>query len=173
MRLFAAIELNDRLRTAAAAAQGQLKAHGVTGRFPPPGNLHLTLCFFGEGEKDGLLCALMGESYTSARLTVEGCGCFMGGSLLHLKIKTDPGLMEIQRRVQDAALKLGYRLDGRPYVPHITLCRKMQAPVGVDLFACCKGAMGVSMDVERISLMESKLNQNGAVYHRVGTIAVK
>ena len=52
MRLFTALRPSDEFRAALADLQNRIRAAGVTGRYPDPSNLHMTMAFIGEWPED-------------------------------------------------------------------------------------------------------------------------
>ena len=77
MRLFIAIQLNDRIRTSLDEVQRCLIRQGVHGNFTPPDNLHLTLAFIGEyPDPDDVMQALEAVSFQPFSLGLEGFGSF-------------------------------------------------------------------------------------------------
>ena len=59
MRLFIAIQFEEKIIDAITDFQDDLKAQGVTGNYTPRENLHITLAFIGEyGKPDDILDAM-------------------------------------------------------------------------------------------------------------------
>ena len=51
MRLFVAIQLNEKVKHSLLSIQEKLRRLGVRGNYTPPENLHLTLAFIGDYPK--------------------------------------------------------------------------------------------------------------------------
>ncbi|MFA5586590.1 MAG: RNA 2',3'-cyclic phosphodiesterase [Saccharofermentanales bacterium] len=130
LRLFTAIELPPDWIRAAEKRAGILKRAGVKGRFTPSDRLHLTVNFLGEcpllQEVMGTLEALKGQP--APRLVLDRPGFFKrreGGHILVWHLEQDARLLDYQRKEADLLARLGLRLDGRPYKPHLTLARQV------------------------------------------------
>ena len=71
MRLFIGISPSDDVRRALAGMQAFLLRYGISGTYPAPENLHMTLAFIGEyPEADAVLESV----FTDARLSRESTG---------------------------------------------------------------------------------------------------
>lgn len=127
MRLFLAIPFSPEIRGALAEAQDQLRRQGVQANFTRPENLHLTLAFLGETDRQAAVQQVMaGIGQPAFSLTVGGSGHF--GDLYWAGVRRDPALLALASSLQDALRAAGFALDRRPFRPHITLARQVQAP---------------------------------------------
>ena len=192
-RLFAALPLPDPLRRELFAASG-----AVAGVLPasvfrrvPPGNLHLTLRFFGpEGGsvERGRLAALLRarlETRPPGPLTLKAAEVSAFGSLRRARIvwvglaepavpEGAPGrLPRLQAEVEAVARELGLPPETRPFVPHVTLGR-LRAPARLsagDLAAAVPrapdAAWSAAFPVTELGLFASSLRPAGAVYERL------
>ena len=142
MRLFLAIQLSPAVREALLTAQADLRRQG-RGSFPPPENLHLTLAFLGETDRlDQASAALHAVSSRPFSLAVGGPpGHF--GDLWWAGVRGDPALEDLALSLQADLRARGFRLEDRPFRPHITLA---------------------SMVVRRISLLRSDLTDGKRIY---------
>lgn len=127
MRLFFGLPFDAVSRAAFLSAQDELRRHAVKGKFTDGENLHLTLAFLGEVERERLpalraLAAAMGRE--TFPLIFRSLRCFPGG-IWYLAPDPCPALMDAQSRLAEALQSEGFRLDARPYVPHLTLGRKI------------------------------------------------
>ena len=193
-RLFAALPLPEALRRELFAASGVIAGLVPPSVFRrvPPGNLHLTLRFFGP-ERDpvdrGRIAALLRERLETCRpgpLTLKAAGVSAFGSLRRARIvwagfveegvtEGEPGpLFRLQREVEAAARELGLPPETRPFVPHVTLGR-LRAPSRLsagDLDAAVPRAPDASwpsaFTVREFGLFASFLGPGGAVYERLG-----
>jgi 2'-5' RNA ligase len=123
LRLFAALALPDDIAQALAARQT-----GLAGaRWSPPGQLHVTLRFFGEiprveaADLDAELAGVEGDPIT---LTLEGVGTFGEAAeirVLWAGVVENAPLRRLAARCESAARRAGLTPDKRVYSPHVTL----------------------------------------------------
>ena len=157
MRLFLAVPLSPPVREALRTAQADLRRQG-RGSFPPPENLHLTLAFLGEtSDLDGARAALAGVSCRPFSLAV-------GGSLDHFDdlwwaaVRADAALEDLALSLQSRLRARGFRLEDRPFRPHITLVRRWR---GESPQVTIPRA---SMVVRRVSLLRSDQQDGRRIY---------
>jgi 2'-5' RNA ligase len=134
-RLFIAVHLPDTVTTMLAAIQPQ-PAPGI--RLVDPDQMHLTLHFLGEVDKDRaerLADALDGFAGSAFSLVIEGVGQFLspgGVSTLWAGVRENTGLRELHAALARTLAKVGFRQETRPYTPHIAIARcELEAPVDV------------------------------------------
>jgi 2'-5' RNA ligase len=175
MRLFVALELDERTRAALARAHVPDASPGVRVRRVAPRNLHLTLKFLGEVEEARLpdvtsvLCAAS-LATKPFDLVVRGVGAFPPHGAPRVIWAGCAGGAELdglQRRVEDALATLGFPRDDRPFHPHVTLARidgRLRAPptFSDQPFGTVPLAAGV--------LFESRLGPSGSEYRKVAEL---
>ena len=157
MRLFLAIQLSPAVREALLTAQADLRRQG-RGSFPPPENLHLTLAFLGEtADLPGARAALNAAACRPFTLAVGGTlGHF--GDLWWAGVRGDPALEDLALSLQADLRARGFRLEDRPFQPHITLVRRWRGePPQVTV-------PRAKMVVRRISLLRSDQIDGKRVY---------
>lgn len=166
MRAFIAFELPQRFVDDTARLARQLSA-AVPGRFMPPENYHVTIAFLGDiGEADArsaidaldAACADLGP----ISCTATGLGKFGRASdaTLWLGIAQAPGLMDAAAHVRDRLRDHGLAFDAKPFMPHITLARRVRIPrTGLDGLAFPEPC-----ELARVTLFKSTLDQAGATY---------
>jgi RNA 2',3'-cyclic 3'-phosphodiesterase len=135
MRLFAAVPLNDEVRTAVAAEQRRIVARvpalESAARWVQPDQMHLTLVFIGEVADPQVpsLGAALAEPMprSSFELSVEGLGMFPPrGAPRVLWIGVTAGAREVgdlQQLVRSRVTAAGHTVDTKPFHPHLTLAR--------------------------------------------------
>jgi 2'-5' RNA ligase len=157
MRLFLAILPSRQLRDSLTAARSTLRGREL----PPPENLHLTLVFVGETDREADVRAAM-ESVPGGpfRLTLGRCGSF--GDVLWAGVEENPRLNALAEALREALRQRGFLLHSRPFLPHITLARHLTAPD-------CPAPAPASMIVRRISLMRSDLSGGSPVYTEIAS----
>ncbi|MGI6109081.1 MAG: RNA 2',3'-cyclic phosphodiesterase [Eubacteriaceae bacterium] len=182
MRLFTAIRFPEQ-------TIGQLEQIIETGRkcFPEgrfvlASNLHLTLVFIGETqEKENAETALKeaaqeyrqtaGEPFT-IRFTGPGTFKGRGGSILWMGIEPDPALFRFQRILNRKYLENGFKVENRPFKPHITLARKVHVDKQkIELF---KNQIGIpdAFTADRASLVLSHRRNDILVYDDLMEVCV-
>jgi 2'-5' RNA ligase len=183
LRLFIAVELPAKVRTALTALQDRLRAfdHERAIRWTSIDGIHLTLKFL--GDTPAVQCAaieagLRGVTaeHSALSLHVEGVGCFpttrrprvvwagVGGDLAALR--------DLQEGVERAITPLGFPREDRAFIPHLTLGRARQGapPAALTVFGAqverlaAAHERGPQWRVAAVSLMRSELKPSGAVY---------
>lgn len=122
MRLFVGLPFPHQARRDFLLVQKQLQKNAVKGNFTSVGNFHLTLAFLGETEESRLpaiFAALEQAAMPPVELVFGGLGSFDGG-IWYLSPAPCPALMEGQ-----AGLAKALEMEPRPFVPHLTLGRKI------------------------------------------------
>ena len=91
MRLFIAIQFEDKILDALTDFQDDLKAQGVTGNYTKRENLHITLAFIGDyGNPDEVLEAMEQVDFRPFDIALDGVGSF--GELFWVGLKDNPQL---------------------------------------------------------------------------------
>ena len=167
MRLFIAIELDDRVKDELCMIQKRIKLQGMKGNFTTRENMHLTLAFIGEhNDPEQVSDALNDVLFEPMKLTLDGFGCFR--DLYWIGIKEDKGLFENVKRLRKALSDNGIPFDRKKFVPHITLARNIE--YDNDLPTDCP--FPAALDVEYISLMRSDKGKNGMIYTTIAEFAI-
>ncbi len=165
MRLFAAVPLDETLRKAAAEYQDLLREAGVTGNFTPKENLHITLAFIGEYDDPArVFAALHSVKFKPFTVRLDGTGRFP--NLLWVGAAPRGKLEALARDVRDALAAGNIPFDRKPFRAHVTIARKTRN----DAKAPSLNPGNAEMTVDRIVLMQSRLDRAGAVYTPVGIV---
>ncbi len=177
-RLFAAIDVPDSIR----ASLGQLDPELPAVRWSDPGQMHLTLGFFGQVPEDAemeLAKRLSVIQFGAFALSVQGIGTFPGKGvpkIIWIGVGSGhPHLFQVHKRVQEAALGAGLEADLRPWHPHITLARCGDVPlqpVRKFLTKCADFDAGM-FRIEAFHLYSSRLTPAGSLYTRELTVPAK
>lgn len=182
MRLFVGVELDDRVRGAAADAAEQLRARlkrsraDLNARWVDPDNLHITLWFIGEVNDDRgaeVRGALQTRFATPAfAVSVNGCGAFPPSGpprvfWLGITSGVEP-MRQVYDEVRDRLVAIGCEEEKRPYSPHLTIARvkaigRGSARTVRDALAAVPAACGVCR-VEAVTLFRSRLSPKGSQY---------
>ena len=176
IRCFLAIDLPEDLRPGLALVQGELKKSQADVRWVPPGNIHITLKFFGsvtDAEVPAIIAAAREVAAEQAPLTlkVTGAGAFpnvrsprvvwlgLGGDVIPLT--------RLFYGLEKAFAALGYPPEGRAFNPHLTLGR-VKSPANRDKLARLLAKMPPvdwpPFEVKELILFQSVLSPQGSKY---------
>ena len=150
MRLFIALHFSEEVKASLLDAIRQLQEQSSSGNFTRPENLHLTLAFIGESERlDDLRQILDRIDSHPFRLELSGSGHF--GELYWAGLQKAPALERLARLLRKDLLEQGFDIDRKPFRPHITLARQLQAPQEPQI-----RLLPANMLADRVSLMCSE-----------------
>ena len=188
LRLFAAVELSDEARRAAASHAGRLRAAlppGTRVSWEREEKLHLTLKFFGgvEPARAGELSEALARVVAGLRpftLRLREAGVFptpARPSVLWLGLADPSGeLARLHARLEDECAALGFPREQRPFRPHVTLARVRFASREARRLARQHLELDfdpVSFEVSEIVLMSSQLGPGGSVYTPLSRHAIE
>ena len=148
-------------RALSLAFGGAIAAAG--GRAVPPPQLHLTLEFLGR-VADAELAPLAALAAAvplpvDATLVLDRLDWWRRAALLVAVPSAPPsGLLALQATLREALSGRGFRVDSRPFRPHVTLVRKVAAAPGAV------GAARVAWPVRELALVESLPSPAGSSY---------
>lgn len=133
LRLFAALAIPDDVADRVLDMQ-----RGIGGaHWRPRENLHITLAFYGEmGEPDAEELDLALDEAARARggfeIQLQGAGFFGKGEphTLFLGVAENAVLRALAADCERAGRRLGLKLDGRKFTPHLTLAYLAGADLG-------------------------------------------
>ena len=183
MRLFIAIPFTKEIRKELLRFQNDLKRAGMSGRFSPVENLHLTLAFIGEyPDPQDILDIMEQIPFEPFDLSLSGFGHFH--DLYWAGIDHCPPLEAYVRRLRRALAENDIPFDRKKFSPHITLVRKGVVRGGVRGAGDARADAGSSapdtlmidrppsgtMYVDHIALMRSDRGKNGMIYTEVGGV---
>lgn len=163
MRLFIAVNFQKETSSNLLALQAELRAQSTRGRFSAPENLHLTLVFLGEcdeSQRTAAQEAMDAVDFESFPITVDRVGRFRGdrGDTWWAGVSESRSLLDLQQRLTNELIKLGFSLEKRQYNPHITLGRNITSrfsPRAIEPFG---------ESVSRMELMKSEQNDGELTY---------
>ena len=149
-------EVQRTLGDIARQAQGE-----CGGRAVPAHNIHLTLVFIGDvarGRLDEL--EVLGATVAAPRfdLIVDRLDYWRHNRILWAGVGECPqALRTLVERLQQPVGAAGFRIEARPYIPHVTLRRDARrAPVD--------GRIHVNWPVTEFALVESAQRERGRAY---------
>ena len=170
MRLFVGLEFPDSVKDALLHLKTSLPTAHWVGR----SQLHLTLFFIGETEKNlDVQQALTEIQAAPFDLRLAQVGRFpppahAAPRVLWVGVQPHPALLTLQQRVTAALTALGFEAEDRPYSPHITLARfKTRQPLpALDRFLSQHASFQLDpIPVKEFVLFSSQLTPQGAHYH--------
>jgi 2'-5' RNA ligase len=184
LRSFIAIELSETAKSALAELQQELKKTGADVRWVKPENIHLTLKFLGNIEKniiDSIVQILTGtcNKFEVFTLEIKGTGVFpsvKSPRVIWVSANGKTTVTGIQLEIETGLSSLGFEREKRTFTPHLTLGRfktsqgKRPLLDKVELFK--DNSYGV-IDVRSISIMRSDLSPAGAKYTRIAEIPLR
>jgi len=185
MRLFIAIEVPAEIKRDMAEVQQRLISTGaVDASWTRPDSIHLTLKFLGEvteAKAPAIMAALKTAAIGSSRfrLGLEQVGTFPEPKRarvvwigLHGEVEK---LLRLQTLVEENLVSAGFEREGRTYTPHLTLgrIRNIRSRENwVKALTAEKDVRLQAFEVREICLMQSDLRPSGAVYSRLGSVAL-
>ena len=157
MRLFIALPVSADARRALGKAQDALRQKGVKGRFSPPENLHVTLCFLGNVKDPApAIAAIKSVPVPKTALRFERLSLF--GDVAVALFKQDAALDAYVRALRASLDEAGVGYDRQAFRPHVTLCRKTGLPYpSFRLSSAAKPLAGMSLPMFETRLMASDL----------------
>lgn len=170
MRLFIAVQLDDRIKNVLTVAQDSLRQNKIRGNYTDMQNLHLTLAFIGEyGNADRILEAMEQVHFESFQLSPDGSiGSF--GDLLWTGLEQSQYLENLTRQLRRSLSDYHIPFDKKKFHPHITLLRKAEFEQGRYSGISSVSISRAEMTVREISLMRSERGKNGMIYSEIGSI---
>ena len=180
MRLFVGIELDDRVREAAAQISDSLRrklSQNVDARWIDSSNLHITLWFIGEvddARREALLHVLERPYAEPAfDLEIAGLGAFPpSGAPRVFWLGVSAGLESLRRLHSELALRLeplGFQPERRAYSAHLTIARVKQVSRAIpnrvlrDMLQTLPSVAGRCRTTQ-VTVFRSRLSPKGANY---------
>ena len=171
MRLFIAINFEEKLKDEVQDIIQDIKKHSQKGRFVKNEHMHLTLEFLGEipSQKVGLIEEAMKQvSCRAFTLQLSKIGYFKrrGGNIYWIGLKKNQTLFKIQKELHNLLLKKGFKLESREYSPHLTIGRRVIMDRTFNPDEYIEPLKELNITVDRIDLMKSE-NIDGKLRHTV------
>lgn len=164
-RLFFALWPSDHVRQSIVKQSSSI-IQGVKGRVIRPENIHITLHFIGQANKEDEACfheAAQSVSGNPFTLNLDHYGSFARARVLWMGLRETPDkLIHLHDELGATLAACGYQCDKRPYNPHVTLMRKCTKPV------IKQHEFYVSWPVDKFVLVESIQNVSGVNYRVIG-----
>ena len=155
MRLFTAICFDDETKNALFAAENFAKNFSE-GSFSEKENLHLTLVFIGETEREEEIKTALSEiEFPAFSFKIKGTGTFEK-KIFWAGTEENENLKNLQKKVLEELENLGFETEKREFVPHITLARKFKPEESFPFEENEKLLPEKAVFANRISLMKSE-----------------
>jgi 2'-5' RNA ligase len=172
-RAFVAVRVPEAVLDAVARRVSDVP---LSGRRTTRDQWHLTLQFLGDdADVDAVAATLEQILVPRGHARIGGAGAFPDArraSVLWLGVaEGDDLLAQLARAVVGLLVPLGYEADDRPFRPHLTLAR-YGAPTDERqmIVSLGDGPVGPAWEVDAVTVYESRLNADGAVYVERATI---
>jgi RNA 2',3'-cyclic 3'-phosphodiesterase len=176
VRLFVAINLHRAERERIHRATAVLRAAGFPIRWTATESLHLTIEFLGESDESSAIrienvLRDVAADCSPFAMAIAGIGAFPGlgrPRVLWVGVEPAAALIDLHARVARGLGGLGFRIDERPFHPHITIGRAQAIAVAAHFRGLAELAPRIRVEaattVQSIDLMRSRLSPAGAHY---------
>lgn len=169
MRLFIAINFKESEKNQIQDIIKEINKDSIKGRFVKNEHMHLTLEFLGEvpEEKVPVIKDTIEQiKFQPFTMNLSKLGYFKrkDGDIYWLGIKHNEILFEIQAKLHELLIKQGFKLEDRPYKPHITIGRKVKMKENFNPENLSNVISEISIDVDRVDLMKSEFVDGRLVY---------
>ena len=185
-RTFIAIDAVDEVHVRALQAIDRLRSAEDNVKWVAPDNLHWTLQFLGNisDQQMAEVCRVVGKiaaRQAPFHLTAKGVGAFPKLERPRtLWLGAEEGteaLCQLQADVEEELAEIGFRVENRRYVPHLTLGRVGRGSHGNAILAERLTKLseynGGVMAVDEVTVYESVLEREGPVYHVLARAALE
>ena len=182
LRAFIAVELPEAAVSFVQRIQETLRSYRFKIRWVKPENIHVTLKFLGEINRDdtetiGTVISGAARDCGPMQFSVKGMGVFPGVKnprVVWCGLKGDTtALVQFQGHLDEKLIDLGFLREKRPFKGHLTLGR-VNGPVSpqkmIDAIKEISGLESALFEVKTVTLFSSDLHPSGAVYTQLKSI---
>jgi RNA 2',3'-cyclic 3'-phosphodiesterase len=187
VRLFLAINLEPDVRRAIVDATASLRAAAPTLSWVDEARLHLTLKFLGEHPPDVVRSLSESVSRVTERhrpfsMHLGEIGAFPNfrrARVVWMGIEREPRLELLHHDIELACEQLGFELDGRAFLPHLTLARVKggDRTEEDELRRLARASKRVEFeqdaDVQSVDVMKSDMTVTPSRYERLHTATLR
>lgn len=170
MRLFIALNFDEKMKSDLYSVIKRLDKFSEQGNFTRWENLHLTLHFIGETSNvKGLKTAIDKVNSKPFDLIFKGLGCFKrnGGDIYWIGAEKSEPLDILHKELYDALLEQGFSPEKGKFKPHLTLGRRVILKKNFNKSEFEKTIPLMTSHIGRISLMRSQRIQGKLVYTEI------
>ena len=180
-RTFVAIEATDEVESLALSTIDRLLPFSDSINWVVPDNLHWTLSFLGDVNDVQIYEICRNVARVAARFS---CFSLVADHVDAFPSKEKPRavwlgpnegsdtLCQLQADIEDSMSDLGFRPEGRRFVPHLTLGRvggqKHAGAKLIEQLAATQDVPPSTMTVEEVIIFGSELQRAGPTYHVLG-----
>lgn len=185
MRVFIAIELPDKIKKELALIQGRMKPTPNKIKWVEPSSLHITLKFLGEIKEEILQNVFRTVEEVAAEflpfyIEIKGAGTFPDNSnprVIWMGIEEGASQLSLlARQLEEKLSREGFPPEKRKWVPHLTLGRVKHLRDREDMKKIInqeQETSGGRVKVEKITVMQSRLTPQGAIYTPLQCFSLK
>ncbi len=186
IRAFIAIELPDQVKCDLSELLGRIRPGQERAvKWVDPDSIHLTLKFLGNipAEKAIDVARAIGEAAAEAKpftLELQGLGAFpnlRSPRVVWVGLGGDVRLIgDLQKRIDQAMIHLGFPAERREFSPHLTLGRLRDKATREERRSLGESIRSMRLEssppflVDEVCLMRSILTSAGAIYHRLASV---
>lgn len=170
MRLFFAINFDDKVKNSIYNVIEELKNTSLQGNFTHRENIHLTVIFIGEtGNIESVKKTLDNISANPFNITLSGLGIFRrdGGDIYWIGVEQNEKLTDIYNQLFKELTHEGFFIEKRDYKPHLTLARKVIIDKSFNKNEFSRKIPHMVMEVNKISLMKSETVNGRLTYTEI------
>ena len=184
MRIFIAIDIDEKTRAAIADVQKQLNAkvdiRRGDAKWVEPENIHLTLKFLGEIDDSKLpeikeITEQVAAAHNKFTLDIESVGSFGGRSAKVVWVGASKGtdeLLALQKDLDEQLTLADFPSEDREFSAHLTICRVRNPKAGFKLAEAvgqfAKLKLG-SIDADAVCIYQSRLTPEGPIYTQLAS----
>ena len=171
MRLFIAINFKENEKNQIQDIIKEIKKDSIQGRFIKNEHMHLTLEFLGEMplEKVKIIKDTIKQvTFESFTMNLSKIGYFKkrDGNIYWIGIEDNEILFGTQAKLHKLLTKQGFKLENRPYKPHITIGRKVKMKENFNPENLFNSINQININVDKIDLMKSEYI-DGRLVHQI------
>lgn len=172
--MFIAINFEEEVKDKIEDVIDEVRLYSTQGRFTSKEHMHLTLEFLGEipiNRVEKIKHVMDGLECKEFKMDIQDIGLFKraGGDIYWIGIENNDSLLEIQSILHEELIRERFKLESRPYKPHITIGRKVMMKEGFNLKELSQYIMGTGINVGKIDLMKSEHRNGKLVYSIIHT----
>ena len=125
MRQFIALTFNSSFKEELVHIMDNLKEEGIQGKYYNPDNLHMTLAFFGEtNRQDKIMEIIQSIPFPEITIIINRIGHFK--KIYWVGIQENSELDTYVNTLRNALKEHNIPFDEKPFYPHITILRKAE-----------------------------------------------
>lgn len=125
MRQFIALTFNSSFKEELVHIIDSLKEEGIKGKYYDPDNLHMTLVFFGEtNRQDEIMEIIQSIPFPEITITTNRISHFK--KIYWVGVKENPELDAYVNTLRNTLKQHDIPFDEKPFYPHITILRKAE-----------------------------------------------